>query len=143
MVDLVNFQEDGLDDVVSNELEVGVSKVVKQILFPAGKEIINDDDAIASLNQTIHQVASDEASPTGHQNPLPLSSQTHRDLPAFALEIRRRFLEQHSPSRQNQLRIPDRVGNRRWGMREELEEEGGDSNADKEERSSRSKHSRN
>lgn len=112
MVDLVNLQEDGLNDVVPNELEIGVSEMVKQVLFPSREEIINDDNAIASLDQTVHQVAPDEPGPTGHQNPLPLTSQTQRHLPTFAPQIRCSFLEQHPPSRQSQLGFHGRVRNR-------------------------------
>lgn len=94
VIDLVNLQEDGLNDVVPNELEIGVSKMVKQVILPSGEEIVDHNHAIASLNQTIHQVASDETGPTGHHNPLPLTFQTRRHLPAFSARIRRRsFLQ--------------------------------------------------
>lgn len=136
MVDLVNLQEDGLHDVVSNELEPGVPEMVKQVLLPAGEEIINDDDAVTSLNQTVHQVAPHKPGPTGDQDPLALTLQPprHAHLP---------FLQQDPPSRESQLgSLRDGCSSGRR-LREGVEEESGNDDTDEEEGDSPSKHVQN
>lgn len=69
VVDLVNFQENRLDDVVPDELEPGVAEVVHQVVLPPREEVIHHDHAVPSLHQTVHEVAPHEAGPTSHQNP--------------------------------------------------------------------------
>ncbi|GLT71057.1 hypothetical protein SLA2020_431000 [Shorea laevis] len=79
VVDLVNFQENRLDDVVSDEFEPGIPEVVNQVVLPPREEVIHHDHAVPSLHQTVHEVAPHEAGPTSHQNPqgLPLQPQWH------------------------------------------------------------------
>ena len=56
MVDLVNFQEQRFDHVMADKLEVGVPEMVHDVLFPSGEEVIYDDHAVSSRNQTVHEV---------------------------------------------------------------------------------------
>ena len=44
MVNLINFQKDGFDDVVTDELKVWVPKVVHDILLAASEEVVNNND---------------------------------------------------------------------------------------------------
>lgn len=64
MVDLVNFQEQRFHDVVSDKLEVWVSEVVHDVLFPSREEVIDDDYAVSSSYQTVHEVGPDEPGST-------------------------------------------------------------------------------
>lgn len=92
VVDLVNFQENRLDDVVSDEFEPGIPEVVNQVVLPPREEVIHHDHAVPSLHQTVHEVAPHEAGPTSHENPqgLPLQPQwhspTHIHVPEFEPE---------------------------------------------------------
>lgn len=79
MVDLVYFQQDGLDDVVADELEPGVSEMLQQVLFPAGEEVIDHYYTVAPSYQPVHQMAPHEPGSPGHQYPQPLSLQLHRN----------------------------------------------------------------
>lgn len=56
MVDLVDLEQEGLDDVVPDELEPGIPEVVHHVLFPPREEVIHDDHAVPSLNQTVHEM---------------------------------------------------------------------------------------
>ena len=69
VVDLINLQKYRFDDVVSNELEPGVPKMVDQVIFPTSEEIINDDHAVTPSNQTVNEVATNEPGPTGNHDP--------------------------------------------------------------------------
>lgn len=81
VVDLVNLEEEWLNDVVSYELKSRVPKMMDQIVLTTREEIINDDHAIPSLDQTVHEVWPDEARPARDHDPLPLPLQTQRNLP--------------------------------------------------------------
>lgn len=82
VVDLVNLYQQWLNHIVPYELEPRVPKVVHHVLFPPREEIINDDYAVTSRDQTVHEMAADEPGSTGHKDPQPLTLQTQRDLPA-------------------------------------------------------------
>merc|ERR1711957_349122 len=47
VIDLINLHHDGLDDVVSDQLEVRVVRPVGHVLLLAGEEIVNDGDVVA------------------------------------------------------------------------------------------------
>ena len=65
---------------MSDELEVGVPKMVHHVFFHSGEKIVDDDDAVSSGNQPIHQVRPDEAGPTGDDDPEPLPLNPERDF---------------------------------------------------------------
>lgn len=142
VVDVINLQEDGLDDVVSNELELGVPKMVGQVILPPREEIVNDDHAVSPGNQAVHQVAAHEPGPTRDHDPQALPHQPQRHPPARAHrqpafpQRRRRgggALVQNPPSREGcRVGVEER---RRWGrgQREGVEEEGGDGDANEDE----------
>ncbi|GLT45415.1 hypothetical protein SLA2020_192460 [Shorea laevis] len=81
VVDLVDLQKKRFDDVVADELEIGVPKVVHQVFLPPGEEIIHHDHAVASCNQTVDEVGTDESSAIGDNDPQSLPLQPQRDLP--------------------------------------------------------------
>jgi hypothetical protein len=44
VVDLVDLQHDGLNNVVANQLKVGVVQEVSDVLLAAGEEVVKADD---------------------------------------------------------------------------------------------------
>ena len=121
MVDLVNLEENGFNDVVANELEVGVTQMVKHVLFPACEKVINDDHAVTPFHQTVHEVAPHEASPTRHQNPLPFlpfqlhtqwDPSLHRNPFLLILIL---ILKEDSTSWERQLGFQKRVRRKGYG----------------------------
>jgi hypothetical protein len=82
VVDLVDLEEDGLDDVVADHLEVGVAEVVHHVLLASREEVVDDDHAVAARHQAVHEVAADEPGAAGDEDSeaLPLEAQGH--LPA-------------------------------------------------------------
>ena len=79
VVDLVDLEQDGLDDVVADHLEVGVGEVVHDVVLAAGEEVVDDDDAVAALEEAVDEVAADEAGAAGdeHAERLALEAQRH------------------------------------------------------------------
>jgi hypothetical protein len=79
VVDLVDLEQDGLDDVVAYHLEVGVAEVVQDVVLAAGEEVVDDDDTVSALQEAVHQVAADEAGAAGDEDAehLPLEAQRH------------------------------------------------------------------
>lgn len=93
MIDLVDLQHDGLNNVVADELEIGVANEVGDVLFAASEEIVQADDLqsdglsahlqivlsspttpkprpkthiIALANKVVAKVAAHEACTSGH-----------------------------------------------------------------------------
>ena len=70
VVDLVNFQPDWHRDVVANQLEVGAFEQVADICFLTGKEIVQANDVVTRVNQSLTEVGPKKSCPTGYQNSL-------------------------------------------------------------------------
>lgn len=81
MVDLIDFKQERLNDVVADEFKPRVSKVVHHVLLPPGEEIVNHDHTVASRHQPIHQVRPDETGSAGDNDPEPLSLDPQWNLP--------------------------------------------------------------
>ena len=54
---------DGLADVVLHESIAGVAAVALGVFAAAGEEVVDRHHLVAALQQAIHEVAADEASP--------------------------------------------------------------------------------
>ncbi|RHN81115.1 hypothetical protein MtrunA17_Chr1g0195531 [Medicago truncatula] len=54
MIDLINFKKKRLNDVVSNKLKSRITKMMHNVLFSTGEEIINNNHTIPSRHQPIH-----------------------------------------------------------------------------------------
>lgn len=80
VVDLIDLQEDGLNDVVSNELEPGVTEMMHEVLFPAREEIVNDNDAVTAGDETVNKVTSDEPCTTADNDSEGLPSEAQKHL---------------------------------------------------------------
>ena len=53
------------------ELEPRVPEQVHQVLLPPGEEIVDDDHVVPSLDELVHEVATDETGSAGHHDPQP------------------------------------------------------------------------
>lgn len=84
MVDLIHLQQDRLDDIVADQLEAGVSKVMHHVFLPPGEEVIDHDHVIPPGKQLVHQMAPDESGASGHNDPLRRLLQPHRHPPPTA-----------------------------------------------------------
>uniref|UniRef100_A0A0A9DQA8 Uncharacterized protein n=1 Tax=Arundo donax TaxID=35708 RepID=A0A0A9DQA8_ARUDO len=68
VVDPVDLEEDGLNDVVAEQLEPGVPEGVRDVLLPPGEEVVDHDHAIPLLQEPVHEVAAHEPGPTRHDD---------------------------------------------------------------------------
>ncbi|KAM0954390.1 hypothetical protein DsansV1_C01g0010531 [Dioscorea sansibarensis] len=80
VIDLIDLEKQWLDNVMADQLEVRVSEVMHNVLLPPREEVINNDDAITSRHQPIHEMATHKPRPTGNHDPKPLTLQPERDL---------------------------------------------------------------
>lgn len=69
VVDPVDLEENWLDDIVAEQLEPRVPEVVRDVLLPAREEIVDNDHAVALLQEPVHEVAADEPGPAGDDDP--------------------------------------------------------------------------
>lgn len=60
MVYLVDFQHDGFHDVVNNQIEVGVSNPLLDILLAASEHIVDYSNLMALKHKAIDQIATNE-----------------------------------------------------------------------------------
>ncbi|CAH9120914.1 unnamed protein product [Cuscuta epithymum] len=79
VVDLINLEQNGLHNIMANELKPGISEMVHHVLLPPGEEIINDDHVVTSLNQLIDQMAAHESSSACDHNPHPPPPNPYRN----------------------------------------------------------------
>lgn len=84
MIDLIHLQENRLHNIVTNELEMGVPKMMDHIVFPASEEIVNHNHIVPSGDELVDEVTPHEASPAGHHDPQPPVPEPHRDPPNLA-----------------------------------------------------------
>lgn len=65
MVDLIDFQQDWLHHVMPDQLELRVSEMVHEVVLLPGEEIVEDDDAVPALQQSVNEVGPHEPRPAG------------------------------------------------------------------------------
>ena len=66
VVDLVHFQVDRQDDVVADQLEVGLSQQVADVGFLAGEEVIQADHVVSLADELFAEMGAEKAGPAGH-----------------------------------------------------------------------------
>lgn len=121
MVDLIDLEQDRLDHIMPDQLKSWITEMMHQIIFPSREEIINDNYAVSSGEQLIHQMASHESSATCHHDPKTRLLQICGDPPR---EVERRKLFRARDKNRRGILMR---GERREGMQEE--EGGGDERA--------------
>ena len=68
IVDLIHFQGDGIDEVVSHDLKMGIVSQMKDIFLRPGKKIVQADYVIALIQQDFTKMTSNKPGPSGYQN---------------------------------------------------------------------------
>lgn len=79
MIDLINFQENGLDDIVANELKIGFVQKMSDVIFAASEEIVNADDVITTVDEVVAQVASYKSCSARNQNTVAFHARLRLD----------------------------------------------------------------
>ncbi|WVY96439.1 hypothetical protein V8G54_028590 [Vigna mungo] len=140
MVDLIHLQQQRLHDVVPDELESRVPKVVHDVLLPSSKEIVHHDNTVPSGNQPIHQVRTYETRATCHDDPESFPFNPQRNLPhrmhprRDAVVVRRKLgLALEVRDRERLVGDGGRGGGRGG---DECEEDGGDEDSEEDEEES-------
>ena len=80
MVYLVNLQQNGLHNIVLDQLEAGMANPVLDIGARSGEKVVNDCDFVSSQREPIHKMGPDETRPARHQDSLSLRQRQRLDL---------------------------------------------------------------
>ena len=70
VIDLVHFEPERVDDVVADELEVAPAEQMGDVRLLAGEEVVDADHVVAGVDESLAEVAAEEAGPAGNENPL-------------------------------------------------------------------------
>ena len=70
IVDLIHFDEEGKGHVVPNQFEHRVVHQVRDILLAARIEIVDTENFMTRVEQTIAEVGPQKAGTPGHRNPF-------------------------------------------------------------------------
>lgn len=73
VVNLVHFDHERLDNIVSDEFKVGVTDPVRDVGSGSSEEVVEDGDLVSEDHESINQMGSDETSSTSDQDSLSLS----------------------------------------------------------------------
>ena len=66
------FNVERIDDVVNDELEIGMTKPMLNIALPSSEVVVSDDDLVALQHELVHQVRADEPGAARDENPPPV-----------------------------------------------------------------------
>src|SRR2546423_129039 len=69
VINLIDFQKDGLDNVVAQQLETVIVQKVTNVLAPPGKKVIETNNFVTNRDQSIAQIRSDKSCPSSYQYP--------------------------------------------------------------------------
>lgn len=70
MVDLVDLDDERLDNVVTDEFEVGMANPLRDVALLACEEIINDEYFMAEKHETIDEMGADKTCSTSDEDPF-------------------------------------------------------------------------
>ena len=68
VVDLIGFEIQRMHDVVPNDLEVRIVHQMSDVGLPPGEEVVDADDVVAPLEQSLTQMAAEKPGSAGHEN---------------------------------------------------------------------------
>ena len=67
VVDAVDLELEGVDDVVPYELESGIPHEVPDVGLPPGEEVVEADDVVSLPDESVAEMGAEEAGPSGDQ----------------------------------------------------------------------------
>jgi len=68
VVDLIDLELEGVDDVVTDQFERGMADEVEDVAFAAGEKVVEADDFVAFMEKPLAEVGAKESRTTGDQN---------------------------------------------------------------------------
>ena len=68
MVDLIYLNEEGMDDIVADELKIGMGNEVAYIILTARKQVVDAHYIMPPVYQVVTQMTPDKAGPPCHQD---------------------------------------------------------------------------
>ena len=66
VVYLINFEENGLHQIMTDEFEIGPPEEVAHVLFSPGEEIVQAQDVVAFRDQAVTEVGTEETGTAGN-----------------------------------------------------------------------------
>ena len=70
VVDLIHFQVDGVDDVVTDAFKVRISQEMADVVLAAGEEVVEAQDLLPLGEQPFAEMRTEKAGAAGDENPL-------------------------------------------------------------------------
>lgn len=70
MVDLRDFESDGLNDIVTHKLEVRMRKERSDVSPLTRVEVVKTDDFVAFVQKPFTKMCTNKAGPAGNENPF-------------------------------------------------------------------------
>ena len=70
VVDLVDLQVDGVDDVVADELEAPMPQEVAYVVLAAREEVVEAQDVVTFRDQAVAQMGAEKTGPPRDEDPL-------------------------------------------------------------------------
>lgn len=70
VVDFVDLEEEGMDDVVADELEVGMVEEMSNVVLAPREKIIDTDDVSARSEEVFAEVTAEKTCSASHENPF-------------------------------------------------------------------------
>jgi hypothetical protein len=68
IIDAVDLKLEGVDHVMTDELEARITQKVLDVGFPTREEVVEADHLMTLLNQSITEMGTKESSTTGNEN---------------------------------------------------------------------------
>ena len=70
IVNLVNFNKQGMGDIVAEHVEIRVAQQMGDVVASTGVKVVNAENLMAEGNQPFAEVRADEARASGDEDPL-------------------------------------------------------------------------
>ena len=70
VVNLIDFEVDGVDNVVTDAFKMGIPKEMADVVLAAGEKIVEAKDLLSLGEKPLAEVRSEKAGAAGDENPL-------------------------------------------------------------------------
>jgi hypothetical protein len=70
VVDLIDFEVDRVDDVVTDAFKMGISQQMADVVLAAGEKIVEAKEILSLCEKPLAEVRSEKAGAAGDQNPF-------------------------------------------------------------------------